>query len=65
MYEIKGKLYFDVGEMTISSGKHYWEVKIDKLPTKQTNLEIGLFSEKANKSWIYLPLLSQKYIQEG
>ena len=51
--------------MMISSGKHYWEVKIDKLPMKQTSLEIGLFSEKANKSWIYLPLLSQKFVQEG
>ena len=65
MHQIKGKIVFDLGEMTISSGKHYWEVKIDKLPKKQTNLQIGLFSEKTNKSWIYMPIVSQKFTQEG
>lgn len=58
-------MFNNIGDKSVKSGKHYFEVKLDKLPTNPQHLQISLSSEKGDKKWTYFPLTRQKVQSEG
>lgn len=54
----------DLGDKYIKSGKHYFEVKLDKLPKNPDHLKIGI-NCSSGKKWIFTPLRRLKEVFEG